>query len=79
MNLEVLLALAGRLPVQSQRLRGFEMWDHYYSPITVDEVLDLLARYGAEARLIGGGTDLIVEMKQGLRSPTVVIDVTRVP
>jgi carbon-monoxide dehydrogenase medium subunit len=55
------------------------MWDHYYSPTTVDEVLDLLAKHGTEARLIGGGTDLIVEMKQGLRSPTVVIDVTRVP
>lgn len=55
------------------------MWQDYFAPTTYQEVLDLLARYGTDARLVAGGTDLILEIERGLRSPTTLIDITRLP
>lgn len=55
------------------------MWRAYYTPPTLDEALQLLTTYKEQARLIAGGTDLIVEIERGVRSPEVVIDITRIP
>jgi CO/xanthine dehydrogenase FAD-binding subunit len=38
------------------------MWHSYYAPVSVPEVLDLLARYGEECRIIAGGT--LAELKK---------------
>jgi carbon-monoxide dehydrogenase medium subunit len=35
----------------------------YFEPKTVDEALKLLAKYGAEAKVIAGGTDVMVDIK----------------
>lgn len=55
------------------------MWKIYHTPATLDEVLSLLAQYGPRARLMAGGTDLIIELERGLRQSDVMIDITRVP
>ena len=55
------------------------MWHTYYTPSTVDEALRLLADYGPDARLIAGGTDLVLELERGMRQSRVVIDITRIP
>jgi len=55
------------------------MWLNYYSPETVPDALALLARYGDEARVLAGGTDLILEMERGLRQVPTLVDVTRIP
>lgn len=55
------------------------MWQTYYTPRSVDEVLDLLARYRREARIIAGGTDLLIELERKVRRATVLIDITRIP
>jgi xanthine dehydrogenase iron-sulfur cluster and FAD-binding subunit A len=55
------------------------MWDTFIQPRTVDETVQLLAQYGRDARIINGGTDLIIEMERKLRAPRVVIDVSRLP
>jgi xanthine dehydrogenase iron-sulfur cluster and FAD-binding subunit A len=55
------------------------MWDTFIQPRTIDETVQLLAQYGQDARIINGGTDLIVEMERKLRTPKVVIDVSRMP
>lgn len=54
-------------------------WKHYHTPATVDEAIQLLAQYKGQARVVGGGTDLILEMQQGHR-PAVeaLVDVTQI-
>lgn len=60
------------------------MWKFYESPSTLDEVLRLKAQHGANARVVAGGTDLLIEIDRGARrtesgEATGLIDLTRVP
>lgn len=54
------------------------MWQTYYTPTSVDEALRLLAEHGPEARIVAGGTDLLIELERGVRHTRVLIDVTRI-
>ena len=47
-------------------------------PNGIDECLKLLAERGPESRLVAGGTDLLVQMKNGLLKPRRVIDLSGV-
>jgi len=47
----------------------------YFSPKTVEEACSLLERYGREARLLAGGTDLLVAMKKGKEAPRYLIGI----
>lgn len=55
------------------------MWQIYHTPQTIEETLQLLAEHREQARLIAGGTDLIIEIERGLRSPKILIDISRLP
>jgi carbon-monoxide dehydrogenase medium subunit len=48
----------------------------YHRATTLHEALDLLDRYGSEAKLLAGGTDLIVKMRDGLIKPKHLIDIS---
>ncbi|HEX3000002.1 MAG TPA: FAD binding domain-containing protein, partial [Armatimonadota bacterium] len=54
------------------------MWQSYFQPASVVEALELLAKYGKEARVINGGTDLLIEMERKVRTPSVVVDISRI-
>lgn len=45
------------------------LWKRYHQPTTIEEALALLAQYDGRARVISGGTDLLLEMQQGHRPP----------
>jgi len=45
----------------------------YFEPQSVAEAAGLLGEFGADAMLIGGGTDLVPSMRQGLFAPKYVI------
>lgn len=50
----------------------------YASPKSRKELLELLAGSGPGARLLAGGTDLLVNIRAGLLKPELVIDVKKV-
>jgi carbon-monoxide dehydrogenase medium subunit len=50
----------------------------YFAPQTVDEVLELLTRYGEDAKILAGGQSLIPMMKLRIASPRYVIDINRI-
>ena len=51
----------------------------YFEPHTIEEVVSLLAVYQGKAKLIAGGTDLLVWMKMGRVHPECLINIARVP
>ena len=53
------------------------MWENYFQPATLREALGLLRDYGAQARIVAGGTDVLVELQRGIRPTQTLIDVTR--
>lgn len=56
------------------------MWQEYISVVNVEEALQTLDRKKEKARIIAGGTDLILEMERGQRSDVdTLIDINRLP
>jgi carbon-monoxide dehydrogenase medium subunit len=51
----------------------------YLEPTTLEETFGLLDKHGEEARVIAGGTSLIIWMRQRLLMPKVVISLARIP
>jgi carbon-monoxide dehydrogenase medium subunit len=49
----------------------------YLAPKEPAELASMLAKYGKEARILSGGTDLLVQMKDHALTPKYVIDISR--
>lgn len=47
----------------------------YVKPKSLPDAIDLLGKYGKNARVLAGGTDVANEMKQGFRIPEILIDI----
>jgi carbon-monoxide dehydrogenase medium subunit len=50
----------------------------YFEPKTVNEALSLLAKYGAEAKVIAGGTDVMVDIKYK-EEPSCLVNIKQIP
>ncbi len=56
------------------------MWQNYYSVTSVAEALEILAERGERARVVAGGTDLILDLERKVRTGIdTLIDITRIP
>lgn len=56
------------------------MWHNYINANTIDDVTQTLAKMGERARIVAGGTDLILELERGVRTGIeTLIDITRIP
>ena len=58
-----------------KRLRAFD----YHEPVSVAEAISVLADSPDDARVLAGGTDLIVDMKTGRMRPSTVVNLKRIP
>jgi len=47
----------------------------YHKPPDVRRAVEILERYGAQAAVLAGGTDLLVWLKEGLAAPRAVVNV----
>jgi carbon-monoxide dehydrogenase medium subunit len=52
---------------------------HYLAPSTVADAVKALGEARGAARLLAGGTDLLVQMRGGRVKPGVIIDIKRIP
>lgn len=52
------------------------MWQTYLRPGSLDEALGLLHSYGKEARIVAGGTDVLIELQRGVKPTSTLIDIT---
>lgn len=50
----------------------------YFEPRSLADAFELLLRFGNEANVLAGGTDLFVEIKEKLRRPAAVVNIKRV-
>ncbi len=55
------------------------MCEDYVTASTVEEALATLASLRGEARLIAGGTDLVIQLQRGERNVRCLVDITRIP
>ena len=51
----------------------------YAAPQSLQDAVALLAEASGEARPLAGGTDLIAQMKENRRNPSLVVDVKKIP
>ncbi|MBN1104094.1 MAG: xanthine dehydrogenase family protein subunit M [Deltaproteobacteria bacterium] len=58
-----------------KRLPHFE----YHTPASLPEAFDLLSTYGKDAKLLAGGTDLILAMKKRTATPSHLINLKTIP
>jgi carbon-monoxide dehydrogenase medium subunit len=56
------------------------LWEYYHLPKSVEAALTALAQYNGKARIVAGGTDLLLELQQGRRAPVAaMVDITKIP
>ena len=51
----------------------------YTAPATVDEAVKALAGAAGQAKVLSGGTDLLVQLKSGRLKPDLIVDTKRIP
>lgn len=51
----------------------------YFAPSTLDEAVELLDRFGGEAKVLAGGQSLLPVLKLRLAGPKALVDINRIP
>jgi CO/xanthine dehydrogenase FAD-binding subunit len=56
-------------PVVKDRDHLMDLWEEYQQPSSVDDAIAALQAAGPDARVIAGGTDLLIDLQQGRKPP----------
>lgn len=51
----------------------------YAAPVDLEQATSLLAQHGDQARILAGGTDILVQLSDGHRSADIIVDVKKIP
>ncbi|MEC7565325.1 MAG: xanthine dehydrogenase family protein subunit M [Planctomycetota bacterium] len=51
----------------------------YTAPNTVENATRLLSEHGSRAKILAGGTDIIVQLREGMCEADVVVDIKKIP
>lgn len=51
----------------------------YHFPTTIEEAITVLRAHAGRARIIAGGTDLMLQVKEGKQQVKTFVDITRIP
>ena len=51
----------------------------YHAPTTLDEAVSLLSNATLPAKVMSGGTDLIIQMQRMIDSERLIVDVKKIP
>ena len=54
------------------------MWQSYLQPGSLEEALELLQQLNGQARLVAGGTDVLVELQRGVKPTRTLIDISAI-
>ena len=54
------------------------MWQNYLQPGRLEEALELLQQLNGQARLVAGGTDVLVELQRGVKPTRTLIDISAI-
>jgi len=52
------------------------MWETYLRPTSLEDTLALLGQQAGQARIVAGGTDVLVELSRGIKPAKTLIDIT---
>ncbi len=67
-----------RVDVNKVNTRILPVEFEYFEPRSIKEAVELLTKYGSEAKILAGGTDLIVRMKQRFIEPKYIINIKKI-
>jgi carbon-monoxide dehydrogenase medium subunit len=51
----------------------------FFSPLSVEAALTILAEHPGQALVLAGGTDLLPDLRKGRKLPQVLVNITRIP
>lgn len=51
----------------------------YFEPGSLQEAVGLLQRYGSKARMLAGGTDLLIQIRERIEQPEQLINIKKIP
>src|SRR6266849_1449975 len=65
--------------VSSEQVGDAKIMLDYTAPSTVEEAVRILAEAPGTAKVLSGGTDLLVQLRSGRANPGLIVDIKRIP
>lgn len=54
-------------------------FEKYFRPATLDEALKLVQEYGADCKIVAGGTDVVIRLRSQMLKVQTIVDISAIP